>query len=300
MKMIKIIFVLLVLLLLVVLPVQGDQTDVSQKRFEIDTAKQAVIDYTGIDGDVFVETHDKNEILFKFEKKLRGSKSSRNVEYFQKIQPEIDFADNTLNIDIKYPRRSFNVFRLLSGTRVEVTSTLLVPIDTDLKIKVVDGDIDVSGLKGKVGLRSVDGDLKINACEGLIKLHTVDGDIDVDRCIGILSTKTTDGDVIASGVYSGIYFTSVDGEGEFKLEKGSVLKEDWRLRTVDGDIQLVFEEELAFKLDIKTGDGSIDFEHMEFEHITMKKRNRFRGERGDAQYTIAVKTTDGDILLRNF
>lgn len=299
MKMIKIVFVILLLLLIVVLPLQGSQTDVLQKRFEIDPAKQAVVNFTGIDGDVFVDTHDKNEILFKFEKRLRGSKSRRNVEYAEKIQPEIDFADNTLNIDIKYPRRRFNIFRFFSGSRVEITSTLLVPANTDLKIKVVDGDVDVSGLNGKVGLRSVDGDLQVKGCEGQIKLHTVDGEIDVDRCSGNLNTKTTDGDVNASGVFSGISFTSVDGEGEFTLKEGSVLKEDWGLRTVDGDIQLTFEDVPAFKLNAKTGDGSIDFNNMEFKLTTWKKKNRFQGERGDAQYTIEIKTVDGDISLRN-
>lgn len=299
MKMIKIVFIIVLLLLIVVLPLQGSQTDVSQKRFEIDPTKQVVINYTGVDGDVFVDTHDKSEILFKFEKRLRGSKSRRNVEYLEKIQPEIDFTDNTLNIDIKYPRRRFNIFSFLSGSRVVITSTLLVPANTDLKIKVVDGDVDVSGLNGKVGLRSVDGDLEVKGCEGQIKLHTVDGDIEVDHCIGSLNTKTTDGDVTASGVFGGIYFTSVDGEGEFTLKEGSVLKEDWEFQTVDGDIQLTFKDVPAFKLNAKTGDGSIDFDDMEFEHITMKKKNRFRGERGDAQYTIEIRTTDGDISLRN-
>lgn len=299
MKMIKIVFVILLLLLIVVLPVQGSQTDVSQKRFEIDPTKHTVINYTGVDEDVFVDTHDKSVILFKFEKRLKGSKSKRNVEYFEKIQPEIDFADNTLNIDIKYPRRRFNIFRFFSGSRVEITSTLLVPANTDLKIRVVDGDVDVSGLNGKVGLRSVDGDLQVKGCEGQIKLHTVDGDIEVDHCIGSLHTKTTDGDVNASGIFSGISFTSVDGEGEFTLKEGSVLKDDWGLRTVDGDIQLTFEDVPDFKLNAKTGDGSIDFNNMEFKLTTWKKKNRFQGERGDAQYTIEIKTVDGDISLKN-
>lgn len=37
---------------MVVLPLQGSQTDLVKKRFEIDPGKQAVINYTGIDGDI--------------------------------------------------------------------------------------------------------------------------------------------------------------------------------------------------------------------------------------------------------
>jgi hypothetical protein len=39
MKMMKIVFILLLLLLMVVLPLQGSQTDVLQKRLEIDPGK---------------------------------------------------------------------------------------------------------------------------------------------------------------------------------------------------------------------------------------------------------------------
>jgi hypothetical protein len=300
MKMMKIIFVLLFLILLVVLPLSGSQADLMQKRFDTEPGKQTELDYSGVDDDVVINTHEKSEILFKFKKELRGSKSGRNTEYFEGIQPELDFSGNRLTVRIKYPRRTGNIFRLLSGFRVKITSTLWVPVNTDVKIKVVDGDAAVSGLRGDIRLRSVDGDLMVKRCEGTMELHTVDGGIEVDGCSGNLKTGTTDGDVNASGAFNGIYFKSVDGDGRFTLAKESVLEEDCWLKTVDGDVCLTFEEDLAFRLLARTGDGSIRLHHLEFNKILMKKKDRFEGERGDAHYTIEIKTSDGDISLSEY
>ncbi len=276
---------------------QAGETDLVKKRFEVDPGKQVIIHYIGVDEDVTVEKHNKNEILFTFEKEMRGSKSKRNLEYFEEIHPEIDFSDNTLELEIEYPKRIFNLFRSLSGFRVRVTSRLLVPVNTDIKIKVVDGDVDVSDINGKAELRTVDGNVMAKRCACPLNLRTTDGDIEVNRSTGTLRTHTVDGDVNASGVFSSIHFKSVDGEGEFTLHKGSQLNEDCMLRTVDGDIRLVFPEDFAFRLDFKGGDGEVEFRNIELKNVTIRKENRFQGERGDATYTIQVRTGDGDLSV---
>jgi len=273
------------------------KTDLLEKRFEVDPGKQVIIHYIGVDDDVTIEKHDKDEILFTFEKEMRGSKSKRNLGYFEEIHPEIDFNDNTLDIEIKYPKRIFNLFRSLSGFRVRVTSRLLVPVNTDIKIKVVDGDVDVSDIKGKAEFKTVDGDVMIKGCTGPLKLRTTDGDIEVKRSTGTLRAHTVDGDITASGVFSTIHFKSMDGEGEFTLHNGSQLNEDCMLRTADGDIRLVFPKDFAFRLDFKGGDGEVKFHNIELKNVTIRKENRFQGERGDAPYTIQVRTGDGDLSL---
>lgn len=297
MKTKKLSFAIVFLLTIGMLQLYGGKLDVSKKRFEIEPGKQTVINFIDIDGNVTVETHDRNEILFTFEKELKGSQSRGRLEYFENVQPEIEFENNRLDIEINYPRRRPKIFGIISLPSVKVNSRLVVPVNTDIKIKAVDGNIDVSGLKGNVILRSVDGDLTVKQCRGPIKLRTVDGGIDVIRCSGALSTQTTDGDVTASGVFISVYFRSVDGEGTFTFQEGSQLKDDCLFRTVDGDIRLVFAEELSFKMQVKTGDGRIDLQGMEFKNVTMKKRNRFEADHGDAHYTMEIKTTDGDVSL---
>lgn len=277
---------------------QAGKTDVLKKSFKVEPGKQAVINFTGVDGDVFVETHDKSEILFTFEKVMKGSDSDRNVEYFNKVKPEIDFSGNTLDIEIKYPKRGVGLFRTLSGFRMHVVSRLHVPVNSDLKFKVVDGDLEVSGANGAVVLRTVDGDLKVKACRGSLALHSVDGDVRIRDCEGTLDAKTVDGDMDASGVFSAFQFESVDGELDITLKPGSRLTADCKLRTVDGDIRLSFPRDFGFRLDWRGDDGDLETHGVEFQKVTRSKKHRFEGEHGDARHTIYVKCTDGDLELR--
>lgn len=277
---------------------QANKTDVVKKRFDIDPGKQAIIDYSGVDDDVVIEKHDKNEIVFTFEKELKGHESRRNLEYFEGIQPEISFNNNTLEIEIKYPDSHFNLFQLFSGLNVNVRSHLYVPVNTDLKIKVVDGDMEASGVKGRVLLKTVDGDIGQRDCVGDMELESVDGDIDVKSCTGSLKTHTVDGNVTAAGVFNGVDFKGVDGDGEFALEKGSQLTRDCTFHTVDGNVQLDFSDDMAFQLDFKGGEGEIHFQGIEFKDVIKEEENYFKGRYGDGKYTIKVRTGDGDLSLK--
>jgi len=279
-------------------PLYGEQSDVINKSFDIDGSKQVEISFKDIDGDVFVETHNKNTILFKFEKVMRGGKSSRKVKYFEGIQPDIDFSGNNLDIEIKYPRKGLSgLSGLFTSLKLKVVTHLVVPVNTDLKLTLVDGDVNVDGLKGKLNLRSVDGDFKVANCEDSISLRTTDGDMEIMACTGFLRIRTTDGDVKADGVFMGLEFSSVDGDGDFSLLNGSRLQEDCELRTTDGDIKLILPENIGFKTNIRTTDGRIRTGDITFDRVTLKKRNRFSGERGNAEYSIGIKTVDGSVRL---
>jgi DUF4097 and DUF4098 domain-containing protein YvlB len=296
MKMTKLVIALVAVSMAMML--QANKTDVVKKRFDIDPTKQVIIDYSGVDDDVVIEKHDKNEILFTFEKELKSHESKHSLEYFEDIRPEISFNNNTLEIEIKYPDFHFNLFQLFSGLNVNVKSHLYVPANTDLKIKVVDGDMNVSGVKGRVLLKTVDGDIEVKECAGSMELEAVDGDIEVKRCAGSLKTHTVDGNVTAAGVLNGVDFDSVDGDGEFVLEKGSQLTGDCNFRTGDGNVNLEFSKDMAFELDFKGNEGEIRLRGIEFKDIEQEEdESYFHGRYGDGKYTIKVRTGDGDLTL---
>lgn len=277
---------------------QADKTDVVKKSFNINPGKQAIIEYSGVDDDVIIEKHEKNEILFTFEKILNGSESRHNLEYFDGIHPEISFSDNILEIEIKYPKFHFSLSQLFSGMNVNVKSHLLVPANIDLKIKVVDGDINVSGVRNRVLLKTIDGDIEVKECTGLLELEAIDGDIDINRCMGSLKTHTVDGNVSAAGIFNTLDFSSGDGDGDFTLEKGSQLSGDCIFHTGDGDIRLNFSKDMAFQLDFKGNEGEMLSQGIEFKNVTRKNENNFQGQYGDGKYTIKVRTGDGDLYLK--
>jgi DUF4097 and DUF4098 domain-containing protein YvlB len=288
---------ILLIILSMTAMLNAGSTDVVKKRFDTEPGKQTAIIYDGVDGDLFIETHDKNEIIFTFEKELKGSKSRKKLEYFENIQPEIEFNNNTLKIKINYPKKKFSHFFTLFSARFVVTSHLIVPANTDVNAKVVDGDIDTSNLSGNLTLKTVDGDLEIKNCTGSMELKTADGDIKGYGCKGAIDAHTTDGNVEVSGILNGILFKSVDGDGDFLLQEGSKLTKDCAFHTVDGDIRLEIPKNLEFKLDFKSGDGDVSLGGLEFRNVILKKENTFIGERGDGKYTIEARSTDGDLSI---
>lgn len=310
----------------------GSQGDVVKKRFDVDPGKQAVVDFKDIDGNVVVEKHNKNEIAFEFVKELKSSRSERNLEYFAEIHPDIDYNNNRLTIVIKYPSRSFKIFG--STPRVRIRSKLLVPVNTDAKIRTIDGNIAVSGLQGDHNIRSTDGNVTVDDCkgkimlkttdgnieasalngeieaestdgdldikkyEGSLKCYTTDGNIDVDKGAGSLHTRTTDGDVKASGIFTSLHFKSSDGNGRFYFREGSTLKDDCYFRTTDGDIGLTIPDGFSCKLDLKSGDGNIRVNDLQLKNVSIMKKNRLEAETGEGGHKIEINTGDGNISLQ--
>ncbi len=274
----------------------GEKADTFEKRFALDTSKPVVIDYTGVDEDVIIEKHGGDDILFKFDKEFKGS--SKNKEYFEGIEPILKFEDNTLHVEIKYPKRKFNLIGLFSISRLKVVSRLYVPHETNLNVRVVDGDVQTGSVEGAIQLKTVDGDLKLEDCSGSIELISVDGDIEVKDGEGSLDAVTVDGDIKAAGVFNGFKLESVDGDCNLVLEKGSRLTEDCKLKTVDGDLRVKVPGDFLFAVDFKSKDGEFRSNALEFNKVSSVKKHRFQGERKGAEYTIYAKTVDGDCDIK--
>jgi DUF4097 and DUF4098 domain-containing protein YvlB len=83
------------------------------------------------------------------------------------------------------------------------------------------------------------------------------------------------------------------------MEPGSILKNDWRFRSSDGDIQLAFPSDMALKLEVRTGDGDIRARNFKFDSVSLSKRNRLSAVRGQSSSTLHIITSDGDVILKN-
>lgn len=292
----RIIFFILVVFMSLLM--MADASDGVKQTFKTDPGTPASIIYVGVDEDVTIEKHDRNEIVVDFRKEFKGSNSASNIKRFEGIRPEMSFQDNTLNIRIKYPKRGFSFSGIFSGFRLRISTRLLVPANTNIDIKIVDGDLEVSGVGAKVALKTVDGDIQVNRCVGDMDFYTTDGDINLEQSEGTLNASSVDGDIHASGVFSHVFGKTVDGDVTVAFEKGSVLKSDSTFDAVDGDVEISIAGDFDFKLDFKADDGDFSSGGVRFDNVSVKKENKFKGERGNGEFTITVRTTDGDLSMR--
>ena len=171
----KIAFFFLVLLLIAWSVFASDNK--VEKKFPLETGKPVSVNFSGVDGDVFVSSHDLNEIHFIFEKTLQERHSKRLAEYFEEIEAEMNFSANHLEVGIHWPRHSPRFWFGFSKRGLRVISHLIVPKGCDLNIRMVDGDIEATGIRGTLYLKTTDGDVKASALEGEVTLRSTDGDI---------------------------------------------------------------------------------------------------------------------------
>ncbi len=272
--------------------------EVIKRRFSTEAGREAVLDFHDVDGDIRVETHALNEISFEFVKTISGNPSHDDGEYFAKIVPEITFNDNRLTVEVRYPKRFF-FFNFFSHNDVKVRTLVRIPEKSRLEVRLVDGDAEVGGDFKAIHIKTVDGGIELSGCRAEMDLETVDGSIEVLRSEGTLHCRQVDGETRAEGVFSGLNFNSVDGDGEFRFLAGSRLQEDCRLHSGDGSIHLAVPKDMTYRLRAQSGDGDIDVE-ARFERIERQSEHRFEAEKAGASQAIEISSGDGDIELGEF
>lgn len=151
------------------------------------------------------------------------------------------------------------------------------PRTCDVGIKTVSGDVTAAQLSGTLGITTVSGDAEAVEVEGTLIVVTVSGDVELTRVSGDIAVETRSGDVdiVPDKLFSG---TAV---------------------TKSGDVTLLVRPGADVTLELVTEDGDIDVDldagHEVLEDSEAVKRIRV----GAGTRTFRVKTTSGDITVRD-
>lgn len=272
--------------------------EVIKKSFRTEAGREVALDFRDVDGDLRVETHAQDEIIFEFVKTISGTPTGGDEDYFAKIVPEINFSANRLIVEVRYPKRFFS-FHIFSHCDIRVRTLVKIPEKSQLAVRLVDGGAEVGGDFKTVHVRTVDGAIRLSGCRAEMDLETVDGSIEVRRGEGTLHCRQVDGDTSAEGIFSALDFTSVDGDGEFRFLAGSRLQADCSLHNGDGNIHLDLPKDMPYRLRARSGDGDIDVQ-ARFERIERQSEHRFEAEKAGASRAIDISSGDGAIEISEF
>jgi len=122
-----------------------------------------------INGDIEVETWDKNEIS------IEGQKSARTEEELKLIDLKIDRSESRVDIKVHLPKRKGGMFGN-SSIRGGVSFKLKVPVNTNLeRIKTVNSSINIAGIRGPVDAETVNGNIRAQNLGGSARLSSVNG-----------------------------------------------------------------------------------------------------------------------------
>jgi DUF4097 and DUF4098 domain-containing protein YvlB len=129
-----------------------------------------VVSLHNVNGNISIETWDKNEIS------IEGEKSARTEEELKAIELTIDLSDTRADIKVHLPKHTGGWFG--NNIRAAVSFKLKVPATVALdEIKVVNSSVYIVGLRGSVAAKSVNGPVRADNLGGDVRLGTVNGQV---------------------------------------------------------------------------------------------------------------------------
>ena len=241
--------------------------------------------------------------------------SRDEVEVTGEIGPKVEEliferSGDRITIKVKVPKKG--------GRGIESDLDVRVPEGSSLDVGTVSADIEVTGVNGEQKLEAVSGDIETECDDADVSAGTVSGDVvirgsgkdaethsasvsgDVDlyQLAGEVSAETVSGDIsVEDGSFDRASFNVVNGDVTFDSE----LRDGGKLRaeSVNGEIDLQFNGDIAGQFDIDTFNGDIDNCFGPQPRRTSKyapgMELSFTEGKGDARVTIS--TVNGDISV---
>lgn len=151
---------------------RGELTEEFHQTYALNPDGRVELD--NLNGDVHISTWDQNQV------KVDAVKYAGTKERLDEAHIEIDSHPDHLSISTKYPDHdhTFN-----SGSRnnpAGVEYAVTVPRNARLdEIKLINGNLDISGAKGEVHASGINGRLEAHDLAGRSELSVVNGHLDV-------------------------------------------------------------------------------------------------------------------------
>lgn len=215
--------------------------------------------------------HDETRTDFPGKSSLFLKSVSGNIELAGWDQDRITLEGGGTLLRVRERDEQLMV-RSISG---DVTGK--VPHESRLELVSVSGDVTVSGVTGKFGLRSVSGDVEISEFSGELEIDSVSGDIRLERVSGRMRVESKSGDIKLEpvGEFSG---EAVSKSGDIDL-------------FIRPDADVVLEMDCEEEGDIRVDVGSA--------HEVLKQTERYaKVQFGQGTRTLKLRTRRADIMVR--
>lgn len=233
----------------------GDELlQVRQRTTEVEVGVQAnlFVSLRIVDGDIEVIGEERDTVSVTID-----DFNSGREDYNQAVI-DYDAEAGTLKFRLRKDLQESDVY-------------LRVPMNVSLRLKTVDGDIEVAGVRGEIDASATDGDVLLEDVAGGVVAYSVDGDLTVSLArvplIGPMSLATNDGDIL------------------FFMPEN--LNAAVRISTIDGD----FECDLPLTLS-SNADGNRSIYRNNDDGVNLE------GSVGNGGPLVSLKTIDGDIELK--
>lgn len=211
----------------------------AKTTYEYDVSPNSKLELRNINGDVDITSWGRDVIKITATKIIRNVNREQGRDIADDIKINIQKTKNVLKVETDLPEKEWWDFKGGSiSMKVEFEITL--PQKSDLFIKTVNGDIEISNVKGDLVFHTTNGDIEGNLLNGKLTAKTTSGDVELRNVTAKLDLKTVSGDIEGKNITGQMCFKTVSGEISLKNSRGKV---DYS--TVSGDINLLGHLEVS-------------------------------------------------------
>lgn len=275
----------------------GEKTETFEKSLPIDSSRPVFIEFKDVDGDLHFTPWEENFVKVQVTKKTKLRDARRAERLLRETEVRVSQKGNSIKIEIRYPQGEGIFFWFRDYGRINVSTEIMLPFNSNLACRTDDGSISGEKVKGEMVMETEDGSIRLSGIEGSVRALTDDGRIILMDIKGAVEAETVDGDIFCSGQIKKLLLSSEDGDIEVKLAPQSFMEEDWKISTEDGDVELYLPSTFSADFILQTEDGDINCEiPAVFTEFASKRKLAGRINQGGNLLTIT--TEDGDILLQ--
>lgn len=190
-----------------------------------------------------------------------ATKKADNQEDLDKIEIEISHSSDEIVVETELGKSDRWYSR--GNNSGSVKYEVIVPVGTELdSVETVNGNVNISGVSGKVVAESVNGDLDVSDLAGDVGLSTVNGNIDAE-------------------------FAQLEGQQRVKAE------------TVNGRVTLKLPENANVEVSADTLNGGISAGDFGLEVEKGFVGSDLNGKIGDGSARLNIDTVNGAIKIRS-
>ena len=283
-----------------------------------------------VDGRTRITAKEGSAVEIQVTKEVRGTKDPASAKKAaDEVEVKLEQTGNRIDVSVKYPRK---IFHIGLGPSVMVNFEITSPAASDIAASMADGQMDVEGFDGKIGLSGVDGDTTASKLSGDVTISGVDGDIHATELSGHMDISVVDGDVVSEqckgqlnlrstdgkmrlkdfkgtlesksgdgstfldGVFDALNAKTSDGNLEIHAQPGSVAKANWSIHSSDGNLLIFLPNPFPANLELRAGDGKI-MTSLPIEVSGRISDRSISGKMNGGGNLLEIETRDGDITI---
>jgi hypothetical protein len=184
--------------------------------------------------------------------------------------------------------------------REQTRVTVETPAQLTLQAKTSDGNVNLTGLQGELGLTSGDGAVTLDHVSGDLHVKAGDGQVKITNAEGALEARTSDGNLTVDGTFHVLAVHTSDGTLDLNLREGTRLTEASTIQSSDGSVTIHVPHSFAADLDVHTSDGHLDCAlplTMDHYQSSGGEGHELHGKLNGGGATLTIHTSDGSVKI---